>query len=390
MESFFLSITGYTPTIMLDDRTWLLIARKMANEASAQEIAELESILRTSPELHFPLQTLSGLWQQVPTNNVEEAEQAYSNLIHAMRVKGIQTPGAEHDEETDAAAIALFRPRKPFYQRTGTVAAFVCAIAIALVWITNPFAPTPQVANHQDREPASEISTRYGSKTNIVLPDGSRVWLNAGSKITYDKDFGETSRNLQLTGEAYFDVVHNSSRPFVIHTKAMDIKVLGTEFNVKSYPDEKTTETSLIRGSIEVTLNERKADRIILKPNEKLVVSNEQVDDTVAVAKKAKAATQKPLISLSTLKYFSIDSTILETSWVQNRLVFEDESFEEIAIRMSRWYGVQFYFADEEIKSLRFTGNFKDETMEDALKAMQITADFVYRISDNIVTITKH
>jgi transmembrane sensor len=176
----------------------------------------------------------------------------------------------------------------------------------------------------------------------------------------------------------------------VIHTKAMDIKVLGTEFNVKSYPDEKTTETSLIRGSIEVTLNERKADRIILKPNEKLVVSNEQVNDTVAVAKKAKAAIQKPLISLSTLKYFSLDSTILETSWVQNRLVFENESFEEIALRMRRWYGVQFYFADEEIKSLRFTGNFKDETMEDALKAMQITADFVYRISDNIVTITKH
>jgi transmembrane sensor len=389
MESFFLSIKGYTLTNMLDDRTWLLIARKMANEASAQELAELESILRNTPELHFPLQTLSGLWQQVPTNNVEEAELAYSKLLESMRMKGIQTPGAEQDEETDAPAITLFRQRKPFYKRAGTIAAFASAIAIALVLITNPFAPTPQVANHQDREQASEISTRYGSKTNIVLPDGSKVWLNAGSKITYDKDFGETSRNLQLTGEAYFDVVHNSSRPFVIHTKAMDIKVLGTEFNVKSYPDEKTTETSLIRGSIEVTLNERKADRIILKPNEKLVVSNEQVNDTAAVAKKAKAAIQKPLISLSTLKYFSLDSTILETSWVQNRLVFENESFEEIALRMRRWYGVQFYFADEEIKSLRFTGNFKDETMEDALKAMQITADFVYRISDKTVTITK-
>ena len=166
----------------------------------------------------------------------------------------------------------------------------------------------------------------------------------------------------------------------------------GTEFNVKSYPDEKTTETSLIRGSIEVTLKDKRAEKILLKPNEKLVVINEQSEDSTGNAKK-KTTTRKaqtPIISLGSINYSSFDSSVLETSWVDNRLVFEDESFGEISVRMSRWYGVDFVFKDEEIKKLRFTGNFKNESLDDALTAMQITADFRFTISDKHVTITKH
>ena len=373
---------------MLDDRTWLLIGRKMANEASPQELKELESILRTNPELHFSLQTLSGLWQQAPADNTTELEAAYARLLDTMNAKTSDVPGATNDEFIDNPAQTKYRPkRRPSLNHVFAAGLFV--ITAGVIIAVNPFSQhDTKVSGVQKREPASEISTRYGSKTNIVLPDGSKVWLNAGSKITYDKDFGEAIRDVQLTGEAYFDVVHNTEKPFVIHTNAMDIKVLGTEFNVKSYPDEKTTETSLIRGSIEVTLKHRTADRIVLKPNEKLVVSNEQTVDT-ATAKRTKAVARKPLISLGSLNYFSLDSTILETSWVDNRLIFENESFGEIAVRMARWYGVQFSFEDETIKELRFTGNFKDESIEDALQAMQITADFKYQISDNNVTITK-
>jgi ferric-dicitrate binding protein FerR (iron transport regulator) len=277
--------------------------------------------------------------------------------------------------------------RRKIFTLRNVLAATCLAATVAAVWIFNPFAAA--TAKTPIAKETSEISTRYGSKTNIVLPDGSKVWLNSGSKITYDKVFGETLREVSLTGEAYFDVVHNASRPFIIHTKAMDIKVLGTEFNVKSYPDEKTTETSLIRGSIEVTLKRRSAEKIILKPNEKLVVSNENATEEKAVSFKKKNIRHLPIINLSTLNYFSLDSTILETSWVNNRLVFEDESFEEIAHRMSRWYGVNFLFKDEDVKNLRFTGNFRNETVVEALKAMQITADFDFKIEDKNVTITK-
>jgi ferric-dicitrate binding protein FerR (iron transport regulator) len=222
----------------------------------------------------------------------------------------------------------------------------------------------------------------------IRLPDGTSVWLNAGSKLTYEKDFGENIREVNLTGEAYFDVVRNVQKPFIIHTKALDIKVLGTRFNVKSYPDEKTTETSLIKGSIEVTIKNRRADKIIMKPNEKLVIANEAPEETRSAERK-RSVVNAPIITLSHLNYFSIDSTIIETSWVENRLVFEDESFAELSLKLSRWYGVHFHFNAPEIEKLRFTGNFKEETIHEALSAMKITATFNYKIDHNNIEISK-
>ena len=131
-----------------------------------------------------------------------------------------------------------------------------------------------------------------------------------------------------------------------------------------------------------------------MKPNEKLVVSNENQEAAFPKLKTAKKAKQEtPIFSLGHLKYFSLDSTILETSWVKNRLIFEDESFEEVATKMKRWYSVDFEFGDADVRQLRFTGNIKNEAVEEALKAMQISSvnSFSYRISsDKHILITKN
>ncbi len=120
----------------------------------------------------------------------------------------------------------------------------------------------------------NEISTRPGSKSKVELPDGSVVWLNAGSTLTYDKDFGKENRAVTLIGEGFFDVTKNKEKPFIISTESISIKVLGTVFNVKAYKEDKQTETSLIHGSIEVTIKNRPNDKIILSPSEKLIVEN--------------------------------------------------------------------------------------------------------------------
>jgi len=373
---------------MLDDRTWLLIARKMANEATPQELRELEDILKVTPELHFSLQTLSGLWHQRQHENIHDLESAYTAVLNRMEQNGTDAPVRTSHELMETSPV-FDQKEGPSLRRVGVPMLLLTATFLVAAWLFVPSrrpAPNPGSAENA----VNEISTKHGSKTNILLPDGSRVWLNAGSKITYDKEFGENSRNVHLSGEAYFDVVHNASSPFVIHTKAMDIRVLGTEFNVKSYPDEKTTETSLIRGSIEVTLKDKRAEKILLKPNEKLVVNHDVTTDSAGVMKrKALKRPEMPIISLGSLHYFSVDSTILETSWVDNRLVFEDESFGDIALKMERWYGVTFVFQHEEVRNMRFTGNFRDENLIDALEAMQITADFNFTLTDNTVTITK-
>ena len=116
---------------------------------------------------------------------------------------------------------------------------------------------------------------RQGSRTHLTLPDGTMVWLNAGSRLSYGKNYNTATREVNLTGEAFFDVAHNTQKPFLIHTARIDVQVLGTSFNVKSYPTDRTTEATLIRGSIEVSIKDRPSEKIILRPDEKLVVAND-------------------------------------------------------------------------------------------------------------------
>jgi ferric-dicitrate binding protein FerR (iron transport regulator) len=362
----------------------------MAGEASPQELKELEDVLKNNPELHFSLQALSDLWKESPNADDSDIESAYLSHLNRMKSQGTEIPGINEEDFVENSSLFSSQKQSSFKRRILVGTSLLAAAAILITISFFLFAPSGSSKNGI-KPVASEISTRYGSKTtSIVLSDGSKVWLNAGSKLTYDKDFGETLRGVSLSGEAYFDVVHNGQKPFVIHTTAMDIKVLGTEFNVKSYPEESTTEASLIRGSIEVTLKNRRAEKIYLKPNEKLVVKNEKIIGPPQPFTRKTLKQSTPIFSLSPLNYSSLDSTILETSWVNNRLLFEDESFTEVATRMSRWYGVDFIFKDEEIQKLRFTGNIKDETVIEALKAMQITADFAFRVTDTHITITKN
>jgi ferric-dicitrate binding protein FerR (iron transport regulator) len=378
---------------MLQDRTWLLIGRKMANEASPQELKELEEILKNNPELHFSFQALTEIWQQSPTENLSELESAYQAHLNRLKSQLADHPGSNEDLAHEAFFTAS---KRSFFRRNSLMFAAVLLAVILTIGGVLYTIPSGMEENKTAAPPVeSEVYTRHGSKTNIVLPDGTKVSLNAGSKLTYDKTFNESVRNVKLIGEAYFDVVHNAEKPFVIHTTAMDIKVLGTEFNVKSYPDEKTTETSLIRGSIEVTVRNKRAAKFILKPNDKLVVSNnlDEIPEPVTKPGKTPHPADK-LITLEQIKYFSLDSTIVETSWVQNRLIFEDESFDQVATRMSRWYGVEFTFEDDAIRNERFTGNFRNETVDDALKALQLgsRSDFGFNFkmsADKHITITK-
>jgi transmembrane sensor len=221
-----------------------------------------------------------------------------------------------------------------------------------------------------------------------MLPDGTQVWLNAGSKLTYGKDFGTELREVTLSGEAFFDVVKDTAHPFVIHARNIDIRVLGTAFNVKSYPEDKTTETSLIRGRVEINIHNRPAEKIILQPNEKLIVAAEP--DSIKSSPKPAlvSATPPPRVVLSDVQYDEQESVIVETSWMDNKLIFRDESFADLAVRLERWYGVEFVFTDPKLAALRFTGTFKGESLQVALRALKITGNFDYRIEQNTVIIS--
>jgi len=371
---------------MSTERIWELMARKLAGEASADELEELEQLIRTHPDLHFPVQAISDLWQHTspPPGNISVAS-SYQQHIARMQAMGIHI-----GETPDDKAPLLEGSRRPSRRRyllwTGIAASLIGA-AWFLYWLLLP--PTVNQTAVVERNRPNEIVTRNDSKTRVQLPDGTHVWLNAGSKLTYEKDFGATLREVTLIGEGYFDVVRNEKKPFIIHTARMDVKVLGTQFNVKSYPNEKTTEAALIHGRIEVSLKDRPAEKFVLKPNEKIVVANRDALQGTKPATRNQDSQALPLVVIRHLTYQQKDSSIVETSWLENRLAFQNETFRELAPKIERWYGVTILFKDEKTAAMRFTGTFEDESVEQAMLALTISEPFNYKFQGKTITVSQ-
>ncbi|MBS1665324.1 MAG: FecR domain-containing protein [Bacteroidetes bacterium] len=361
----------------LKEYAWNLIAKKLAGEATSAELQELEDLLRNNPELYYPLQTVADLWMHNSPEDKKQAEEAFNRHLDRMETLHIDYSASEEyifQEEKKS----IFR-RKSFYALPAVAA------TVLLVWFFSR--PKPSTAQPETKpviKTSSELIANTGSRKHLTLTDGTLVWLNAGSKINYDKNFTNGFREITLVGEAFFDVAPNPEHPFIIHTKSMDIRVLGTSFNIKSYPSDRTTEATLLKGSIEVSIHNRPKDKIILKPNEKLVISNEDTLQQISHRKDLQSAS---LVVIRKPTYEEHSGAMIETSWVDNKLIFQDEKFEDLAIKMERWYGVTIRFVDPKAEGLEFTGIFEKETIKQALDALKLTAEFDYTIEGNTVTI---
>ncbi|WP_336516648.1 FecR family protein [Pollutibacter soli] len=377
---------------MSENRIWQLASKKLAGEASPAEIKELESLLRQNPDLHYALQNLNDLWHLPAKKTGLEAE-AFARHLERMEKAGISFSNTEDVGDG-------FEYRRPV-SKSNRVFWISFALAFVLIVSTVIFlqfnqkeapAGTPLTSNPLAEK--NEVSTKNGSRSIVTLPDGTHVTLNSGSTLGYSKDFGNSNRDVELIGEGFFDVVHNENLPFIIHTKQVEIRVLGTMFNVKSYPEERETETSLVRGKVEVRPNNEPEKKYFLLPNEKITVrENKETADTFQWKGNATNSIQAdlPMIAFDHLKSSSRDSSVkMETAWVDNKLAFENESFEMLTQRMERWYGVNIEFKERELGHIRIRGIFETETLEQALEALSVMAGgFRYSIKNNTVKITK-
>jgi len=375
---------------MSQDKFWILLSKKFSQEATAEELAELQELVRAHPEWQYAIQNLEDLWSLKPVKNLNEQEEAYLHHMQRMKERG-----------TFPATTALVALREIKRNRFRPAGKLVWAASVIGIIVTafllfnkekNAAGMKVQEETVMDKPQASpensqsEISTQPGSKSIVHLPDGSTVWLNAGSRLVYQKDFGQKLREVELRGEGFFDVAKNKEKPFIIHTKTIDIKVLGTAFNVKAYPEDKTTETSLIRGSIEVLVKDRPNDKYYLSPNEKLVVKT--IPDTVSLVTQYRQPV-KPEIVVSQLVVDTKDSSVAETQWVKNRLVFRNEPLSEIATKLERWYNVSIIIRDPELEQLRLYGTFEDESVEQALSGLAYTKGFHYDVKGKEIIIHK-
>jgi transmembrane sensor len=370
---------------LTNDKFWDILAKKISGEATDIELNELELMLE-DPDLKSLAETLTSMWgHQVPADNTKTF-MALERHIQRMEQKGVEFNRFQKEEQTyfnerETVKKHLLSPKMIL-----GVSALATAILIFIFVIIkndhNSFSQYTHLTH-----PVSQVTTRPGSKTQLRLPDGTSVWLNASSNLTYDENFGKNLREVNLSGEAFFDVVKDPSRPFIIHTKAINIKVLGTEFNVKAYPDDAYTETSLIRGSVEVTIKNRPEEKHYLKPNEKMLVVNDQPEEKLV--KKHKEV--MPLITTEALTYDSTDNTVVETSWVNNHLIFhQNETFAEMAPRLERWYGVHITFENQKAANdYKPFVSFTNETVTQALDDLKLAYKFNYKINGTEITITQ-
>lgn len=376
---------------MTVDKFWDLLSKKISGEASDAESLEFEEILQSNPDWKNTADTLNQLWRQsIPSSQIE-TDNSFDVHIERMKKQGVEINEFHQPDEFEIFWEAeKNRKRKQRRWILSAVGTMATALTVFLLIRNNNSSAVPK----DPAGPLSQVITKPGSTTQIQLPDGSKVWLNASSNLTYDKDFGKNQRVVNLSGEAFFDVVKDPAHPFIIHTQVIDVKVLGTQFNVRSYPNDANTETSLIKGSVEVTVKNRD-EKYYLKPNEKVVIANNilnvpgmpPLDGKSALSKSPEA---KPLISIQPLNYYRVDSTILETSWVENRLLFqENESFKEVALKMERRYGVKISFKSEKVAEYRPFGSFTKETITQALDALQVGFRFNYKKDGDNITISE-
>jgi len=211
--------------------------------------------------------------------------------------------------------------------------------------------------------------TPKGSVSQMILPDGTQVFMNAGTQIKYSVNGSDNNREVFLAGEAWFQVAKMKDKPFLVHTSTYDIWVTGTSFNVKAYPDEKDVTTTLEEGHIAVKSSEKLklTEEILLKPGEQLIYNTESKDIQVH--------------EVNTKWY---------TSWKDNKLVFVNMSLKDLTVLLERKYGVEIEIGDRSILDYHYDGTIKDETIFEVLEILKRTLPIQYHIVNQKIIIQKN
>jgi transmembrane sensor len=370
---------------MDEEKFWYLLSVKLTGEASSEELEALDKLLQENPELGLQAQMMLQMWKK-NTDKENKTDDFFNR--HLQRLSN-QPDVYPFTAELTVAAVSPSAETKISRGRNRRIVA-LSGIAASVIIITGVLYNGLFSKNKKpDHAAVNTVSTHKGSKSNIQLPDGTMAWLNADSKLTYDENFRGDFREVSLEGEAYFDVVKDKTRPFIIHTKTIDIRVLGTAFNVRAYETEKNTETSLFRGSVEVTLHNNPEKKIVLKPNEKLMVNNKSLQFGTGKNEKEKNKDASDVnITVGKVHFQAKDSSALETLWIKNKLVFDAESLEEVAQKIERWYDVKVIInGDDDLKQTEYSGIFENENLAQVMEALKITGNFKYSINKDIITI---
>ncbi len=313
----------------------------ISGQTNNEETQAIRSWASISEERQKELARIKNLWVLTSLNN-EISPQMKEDEIRKIRKKIAVLKRNQYLKD--------FRFRKIHYAAT----------VIILIGLSISFGYFISKSFFLSDEKFTEIIVPKGERSKLVLPDGSKVQLNSDSKLKFNS-FNTKERKVILEGEAYFEVIHNNSRPFIVEASGLRIEDLGTSFNISNYPNDQSVVTYLHSGEIRVDLDKKK--EVFLKPSE--VFSYNKVNKDYSV---------------STVN----DQRIID--WTKNILTIKGETLEQLAKKLERQFDIQITFNDEELKERTYSGSIKDEDLDTVLEAIKYTSTFNYeREGQNVI-----
>lgn len=336
---------------MLDNKFTELIAKKLSGEIGKDEENALNDWLASSDENREAFNLYHAIWSDMKINR---ASQNANNVF-------VGISAAIQKEEKPDKFHAPGKSRSIAYLWRGIAAAvLILVVALFVFDILNAKEEARIVQSTQ----MIEKSLSTGQKLKIFLPDGSTVWLNAESSISYPERFNDSSRIVTLKGEAFFDVTKNPNKPFIVKTENMDISVLGTAFNVRNYHNEGKIDVALESGKLLVETSGPIRDKYVLSPGEGISM-NEKSGNAAKYSVDPKRAFQ----------------------WKDGVLYFHKANFDEVINKLGRWYGVEFIVENYNREKWEYSAEFRNDYLSNVLQSMSFTKGFEYVIDQNKVTI---
>ena len=349
--------------LMQQDEIYELVATQLSDTLTADESRRLNEWIEASEANREEYNRLVKVWQSTP--DVSELSQYDSKKAFAQFVNRIQTSG----EKPTVVEPAVEQPKaKPtgkrryvisFMRYAAVVAVLVCACSYLFYNIGQ--------RNMEQAFAMIKVEAPQGSTTKMTLPDGTEVWLNAGSRIEYSQGFGVRDRRVKLSGEGYFEVHHNTAMPFIVNSSSLNVQVLGTKFDFRDYPTDESAMVSLDEGSVAVGLR-----------------SSHDGDYQYRLSPDQRAVLEKGSGNLRIE-----NRTTTDRLWTDGTIMINGQRLADIAIDLERSYGTRISIESTELAQTRFYGVFhrKDQSLDQVLATLAATGHMRYAINGNVVRI---
>lgn len=350
------------------------IARFLKGELSYSEEVNLKEWVNADLENEHYFEDIRHAWLSNITLETQNTnlDQKWALMSERMK-KTIQ-----EESVTEVTNTKSFNIRRFSLVAASLVLAMVIGGAITRYFLTG-------INQHDDE--TCEMMTPLGAKSQVTLPDGTIVWLNAGSRLSYKKSFNTKDRIVSLQGEAFFHVKSNKQKPFIVKTNRMNVKALGTIFNVKAYPEDKIVMATLVEGSIQVDgkVTNSKPFLVTLKPKETITLSEQSVEigktvkETPAV-QVTETVTEKKKQIAAGVSINESENTIKFTSWKDPKWQIEGENLDNLSVLLGRRFNVAIHKQSNNLNEYRFTGTLQNETLEQVLEILKLTTPLKYKI----------